>query len=198
MSHDLFIILGCLLIPIKRSIKAFLLQHTTNEISLEHFVMSLSQSIEIAQDDLLPKVEVYYFCGQYVEALKHLGKLFGANITELSFAALAEIVQRYYGVLFTPQECILYNSSRPSASQNTILELYSYLLYYTRNYRLAVDCFSWLINTQQHQKELWKLLMAHCQQKGMDFKAARQLLDEVIETSFTLIYCKRNLYSFHS
>ena len=195
VSHDLFIILGCLLIPIKRSIKAFLLQHTTNEISLEHFVVSLSQSIEIAQEDLLPKVEVYYFCGQYKAALKHFGKLFGVNITKISFATLAEKIRQYYEALDTPQKPVIYNSSRSTGLQNKLLELYSYLLYYTGNYKQAVDCFSWLIDTQQHQKRLWKLLMAHCQQERINFKAARQLLDEVCRNLFSLDLCKRSQHS---
>ena len=80
----------------------------------------------------------------------------------------------------------------PISNQSYILELCSYLVHHTENYKLANDYFNWLVCTRKEPTGLWKVLAAHCSEE-----TSRQLLDQVSRSLCMLYklcnYCFFNL-----
>ena len=186
IPHKVFIILGCLLTPIKKSIRSVVLTHSNSGLSVKNLITLMMHKIKIDQSDLLPKVEVQYFCGQYPAALKTLGKMFTDSIENISFSEFAGAVQTdyenrsFHQASWSVRDSLDQTPTAVGASkQNYILELCSYLLYYTKNYKPSVDYFNWLISIRKEQTGLWKLLAAHCNKEIGDYQTTRQLLDEV-------------------
>ena len=157
IPHNVFIILGCLLTPIKRSINSVVLKHSTDNICFNNLVELMMHEIRVDQSDLLAKVEVQHFCGRYPAALKALGTMFEVSVEDMGFSHFAEIVQTYcesrYAAQTGSSTLSVTGCSRtptisqePISNQSYILELCSYLLYYTGNYKPAVDYFNWLVS----------------------------------------------------
>ena len=158
LPSNLFVILGCLLAPIKQSIHSTF--KSCSDTSLDGLVHRLFKDVHVDKSDFLLKAEVYYFSERYGDALSELTKGIGVAVESISCSTYLSRV------------------SQKSDSIRKYGELCCYLLYYTNNYKSAVDYVSWL-NTQQNGVTLWKLLAAHCEQKLGDYKAVRELLDEV-------------------
>ena len=164
LPYNLFVILGCLLIPIKNSIHTSACSIT--DVSASSIVDWFSNEALVVKSDLLVKAEVYYFIGQYDVALYELSKEVGSpfNTTKCS--------------------SFLLQIDLPVGSKRKWAELCCYLLYYTKNYAQALDYLSWLSTQQDGETKLWKLLAAHCNTEMGNYVTARQLLNEV--SSFLL------------
>ena len=159
-------ILGCLLTPIKQSIQSTINSNT--DISVSSLVCSIFEKIEVDNSDFFFKAEVYYFSGLYNDALSALTKEIGTSVISTSFSKVLQ-----------------YMSGLPRASfTSKYVELCSYLLYYTKHYKSAIDYINWL-KAENNDSELWPLLAAHCQKQIGDYKAARQLLNEVSVLQYT-------------
>ena len=187
IPHNIFIILGCLLTPIKRCTYAFVLDHSKLNRSLKSFVVSMMQCIKLDEEDLLPKVEVQYFCGQYSAALEILGTMFKLSIRNVSFSEFSTTIQSYCG----HENSLLPNFRQyldqfGSFKRSNILELCSYLLYYTGGYETAVHYFNWLVKLERKERVLWTLLAAHCNVEIGNYHAGRQLLNTVCNFSKAL------------
>ena len=159
LPDNLFITLGCLLTPIKRALQSTA-RCETGISSPEGLVRSMFNNIQVYKSDLLLKADVYYFCGQYHNALNELSKIIGISIASTSCDAL------------------LTHIAHKDISARKCIELCCYLLYYTENYKTAISYINWL-DKQPSDNNLWKLLAAHCQEELGDYKTARLLLIEV-------------------
>ena len=164
MPHHLFMILSCLLIPIKQTVSSFV--ENFEQIDEENAnscqsVTQMLQSIHVGAIDFLIKAEICYFCGRYTAAKEELRKAIGQPIELVS----CEEFIRFHD---------LYNKP-----VHKYVELCCYLLYNTQMYIFAVDYFDWLINSHEGDVILWKLLTAHCKRELGDYRAADQLLKEV-------------------
>ncbi|XP_067937313.1 uncharacterized protein [Watersipora subatra] len=164
VSSHLVVIMGCLLIPIKRFIKSRMLElkssvKTNKQSSID--VSLLLLSLQVPHEDFWLKSEVLYFTGQYREATEEVSQAIGRPITSTSFAELKEII----------------HLSVDDVSFNKRLQLFAYLLYYSHNYKLALECFQYF-SKKQPQQSLWKLLAAHCSKQIGDYRAAQKLLKE--------------------
>ena len=155
----------------------------------------MMQSITVVREDIFPKVEVQYFCGQYSAALKSLGAMFQTKIEAQRFSEFYDILKSHvdYSNSLPQRSCTIHPlsiiSNESTLKQNHILKFCSYLLYYTKNYQLAADYFNWLATFQQDQIALWKILEAHCRKEIGDYQASRRLLDEVfMQKYFLYIY----------
>ena len=187
IPHDIFIMLGCLLTPIKKAINEVVLKEFKGRVSLNDVVAEMIQNIRIAREDFLPKIEAQYFCGQYYNALKNLDTMFNTSIATLHFSDFKDLLRCYYLPDDESQGCsdhLSINLRESDSKQKQILELCSYLLYYTKNYKRAADYFSWLVSVQEEQTGLWKLLAAHCNKEKGDYQTAKQFLDEVCFRNF--------------
>ena len=159
LPDNLFIILSCLLTPIKRAIQSTV-KCETGISSPEDLIQSIFNSIHVHKSDMLQKAEVYYFCGQYQNALDELSKIVGVLITSTSCRTfLANITHR-------------------DIFMNKCVELCCYLLYYTQNYKTVMSYINWF-DKQQSDNSLWKLLAAHCNKELGDYKNTGLLLNEV-------------------
>jgi hypothetical protein len=163
---NLFVILSCLLVPIKQSLTQYfekLTNTTDEEVHLDSQVSSMIENIKVVETDYLLKVEVLYFTGQYFLAKKVLSRGIGLPGGLQSCSKVIEKIQRHGEII----------------SSRKYVELICYLQYYTDDYGTALDYFDWLITAQQGDIGLWKLLSAHCKKELGDYQASRQLLNEV-------------------
>ena len=162
LPRNLFVILGCLLIPIKRSIKDAI--DSSANAGLVCMVQCLFNNVKIDKTDCWAKVEVCYFAGLYSFAIDELSIRLGVPIDSVSPTMLLE-----------SQNMI----SRNINTKDKAVELVSYLLYHTEQFDAALKYFEWLIEQQQGDTGLYKLLAAHCQNEIEDYQSARRLLDQV-------------------
>ena len=159
---NLFIILGYLVTPIKQSIQSSL--NSNANASLHHFVRCMFKDIAVNNSNYLLKAEVYYFAGRYRDALYELTKEIDDQIEWTPCSEFLSKISVHFPQITSAQKYV---------------ELCCYLLYYTENYLFASDYIGWVIEQQEHDVGLWKLLAAHCSTEIDDYKTARQLLTEV-------------------
>ena len=162
LPSNLFTILGCLLTPIKRAVESGMKNRKGH--SLANIIKSIFSGILIDKSDHLLKSEVYYFSGQYHVAQDELSKAIGVRIGSITCSTFVEKLSSNFPQVNSPRK---------------YLELCCYLFYYTRNYKCALDYFDWLINTNQGDIQLWRLLAAHCRTEIGDYQTAVKLVNKV-------------------
>ncbi|XP_067935542.1 tetratricopeptide repeat protein 28-like [Watersipora subatra] len=165
----LVVLMGCLLIPIKQSVKYKMALLTASTDGKEHCrASSLLGNIEVPKNDFWVKAEVFYFTGQYFSAKTEISKAFGKPVDSISCSSCCEILNSS-------------TSSQLDSPKETFkkrIELCAYLLYYTQNYKYALEYFQHFLS-EQKQQGLWKLLAAHCHKEIGEYRAAKQLIKEV-------------------
>lgn len=167
LPYHLFIILGCLLIPIKHSILASVKTLVKPGNSFRYDVGNIMASILVDKTDFMQRVEVRYFSGDYLSALNDLSKAVEINQDKMSCNAVLEAITKRYSTEFSYE------------IQKKYIELCSYLMYFTHNYVCAAGYFERLIALDKMSATFWKLLLAHCMREMGKYAAASCLIDQV-------------------
>ena len=164
---NLFVTLGCLLVPIKRSVLQFLegTDLSMHETNMETFVKELTSSIHVNASDFFLKAEVLYFAGDYDNSLNVLCAAIDTQPDCLTYATLVHQLDERIEL--------------PPIDKRKCIELCSYLLYVTRNYSCAVDYFKSLNVDNPEQSILWQLLTAYCMKEMGKCEDASMLLKKV-------------------
>ena len=182
---NLFVFLGCLLIPVKQSIESALEQIekcSTSSVYQNNLAERVIKAVSVSQESLLPKIQVLYFTSQYKEAKDDLSKVVGKPIENASYFEFCQHIESLTTKCSTSATPLASTSTTPTEGPSTLRkysELCAYILYYTNCYDRAVEYFSRFLIFSPEQQGLWRLLIAHCHQEMGDMIAAKSFLDEV-------------------
>lgn len=94
VPQSLFIILGCIIVPIKRCILKSLAK-LPQEHDITGTIRSVVQQIEIDKDDFITKVGVHYFAGDIKGGLEHLFAVLGENNCKSFDRAIMKLREKY-------------------------------------------------------------------------------------------------------
>ena len=164
---NLFLILGCLLMPIKRSILLVIgnADLTSYAQDLKTFVEVLTKSIRVDDSDFMLKAEVRYFAGDYFNALNDIASAVGAKQKPLDYKDFSKKLNEL--------------SEHWQTGRRKCVELCSYLLYFTHNYSYAIGYFQKLNEDDQEKSVIWQLLIAHCMKEMGKYEDVAALLKKV-------------------
>ncbi|XP_067930155.1 tetratricopeptide repeat protein 28-like [Watersipora subatra] len=181
---NLFLFLGCLLIPVKQSIEFALRQIekcSTSSVYQNNLTERVIKAVSVFQESLLPKIQVLYFTGQYKEAKDDLSKVVGKPIENASYSEFCQCIESLITKCSTLATPLASTSTTPTEGPSMLRkysELSAYILYYTNNYDRAAEYFNQFLVVSSEQQGLWRLLIAHCHQEMGDMIAAKSFLDE--------------------
>ncbi|XP_067940390.1 uncharacterized protein [Watersipora subatra] len=184
---QLILTMGCLLAPIKQSVKAGVSRAThslkkTGNVAIS--ISSICKDIFIKKNDHWVKAAVLYFMGKYSEAKKELEQAIGKSLESSELAFFFDEVKKHA-------------SSMPDGESfvRKKTELCAYLLYFTGDYQQALQYLSHLIDSNQATTELFKLLAGHCYKEIGNLIDARRMLPKGKENITTLDIIKCDLHA---
>ena len=169
LSPRLFVLLGLLLVPIKKSVnsemevlkKAGLTSSLADDIRA--VIKRLSVPTSQRPNELL-LAEIYYFTGAYQHAKMILGKVVGRAFETTSCLKFCKQIKHKFNA---------------DTSSVKYVELGCYILYQTEQWTAAIDFLEWLMVNKKEKTTLWKVLSARCYDGIGDLKKSGKLLDEI-------------------
>ena len=173
MSHQLprhlFMVLGLLLVPIKRSLlltfgNILLESGTSMANTVTQLLKNCTSVCENNKMSLFVKAELYYFIGDYGLAKDELVKVFGMPLQSLTGSQFMSRCQ---------------SMSVDDKLSKKYVQLCCYILYNTRHYGAAKSYFDVLTKIKSEDALFWKLLSAHCMVEVADEQTAMCLVKEV-------------------
>ncbi|XP_067929354.1 uncharacterized protein [Watersipora subatra] len=181
---NLFVLLGCLLIPVKQSIESALGQIekcSTRSVFQNASAELVIKAVSVSRENLLPKIQVLYFTGHYQKAKYDLCKVVGKPIEKASYSEFCQCIESLTtkcSTLATPPASTSTTPTEGPSTHRKYSELCAYILYYTHCYDRAVEYFNQFLIASPEQQGLWRLCIAHCHQKMGDLKTAKSFVDE--------------------
>ena len=166
LSPTLFVLLGLLLVPIKKAVKSGteLLKKPLAHQHLEKATRDVIKKLRVQRPNALLQAEIYYFTGDYKQAKVVLSSVVRCSFETVKCLNFREQIANKFNV---------------GASEVKYVELGCYVLYQTGEWKAANDYLKWLMVNKRENISLWNLLSAHCYKELCDLPRSRQLIDEV-------------------
>ncbi|XP_067941059.1 tetratricopeptide repeat protein 28-like [Watersipora subatra] len=163
---QLILTMGCLLAPIKQSVKASVSEAADSFECLGNTaISSICAEVSVTKNDHWVKSEVLYFMGKYSEAKEELGNAISKSLESSGLDFFFNKVKEHAASM---------PDGKSFVRKNT--ELCAYVLYYTGNYCRALQYFMHLIDSNQASTELFRFLAAHCYKEIGNWKDAKKML----------------------
>ena len=166
LSVKLFVLLGLLLVPIKKSVKSRieLLKKLAAHPNLEKATRAMVKSLRVQRPNELLQAEIYYFTGNYTHSKAVLSVVVGRSFESVKCFKFRQRIKHKFNA---------------GTSEIKYVELGCYVLYQTRQWKTAIDYLKWLLANKKENISLWKLLSAHCYKELGDFVRSEELINEV-------------------
>ena len=143
VPQPLYITMGCMLQPIKRSVLKSL-QHLKQlkNPNLLADIQYVIKSIVVDKNDFIAKAGLYYFAGDSKTGLEHIFNTLGEESAK-SYSKTIVGIRAKYG------------TTQVDAYEKHCVSIIASLLFYQHHYRPAMDFFSWLVFYARGPMERW-------------------------------------------
>ena len=166
LSPQLFVLLGLLLVPIKRSVNSGieLLKKPAAHSDLEGAMRAKIKSLRVQRPNKLLQAEIYYFTGDYEQAKIALDAVVGRSFESTKCLKFRNRIKHKFNV---------------GTSEVKYVELGCYVLYQTGQWKATIDYLNWLMAHKRENFSLWNLLGAHCYTELGNFVRSKELINKV-------------------
>ena len=173
VPQNLFIILGCILVPVKHCIHSCFRQcfdELSQGTSMQDVVKKLLNEIVVDREDFMLKVELFSFVENFVGALQTLNRKV-ENIESFDCERFRKLIREKY------------NTTKDDDLEYRYLQIVARVL--RRNEKLAstVDFCSWLVQYVTRYEDIakWKVYTADCMFEMGNTKSAKRRLNEAVK-----------------